>query len=48
MVQDVGVRYSMEVSGSISGNFAFDINFFCLFYSAVTALLEYLDPKILH
>ena len=37
----------MEVPGSNSGKFFFDI--FCtLVYPAVTVLLEYLDPAILH
>ena len=37
----------MEVPGLNSGKFAFDI-FVHLFYQAVTALLECLDPVILH
>ena len=37
----------MEVPGSNSGKLFFDI--FCSpFYLVVTALLEYLDPAILH
>ena len=37
----------MEIPGSNSGKFFFDI-FAHLFYPMVTALLEYLDPAILH
>ena len=37
----------MEVPGLNSGN-AFPTFFARLFYPAVTALLEYLDPMILH
>ena len=38
----------MEVPGSNSGKFFFLDIFAHLFYPAVTALLEYLDPTILH
>ena len=37
----------MEVPGSDSGNF-FSTFFAHFFYPVVTALLEYLDPTILH
>ena len=46
VVKDAGVRY-MEVPGSNSGKFF--LTFFAhLFYPVVTALLEYLNPAILH
>ena len=38
----------MEIPGSNSGKFSFPTFFAHLFYPAVTALLEYLDPTILH
>ena len=39
----------MEVPGSNSGKLFFFSTFFAhLFYPVVTALLEYLDPAILH
>ena len=48
MVQWLGMQVlGMEVPGSNSGKFFFDI-FAHLFYSTVTALLQYLDPVILH
>ena len=38
----------MEVPGSNYGKFFFSTFFAHLFYPVVTALLEYLDPAILH
>ena len=39
----------MEVPGLNSGKKKFFFNIFCApFYPTVTALLEYLDPTILH
>ena len=44
MVKDAG---GMEVSGSNSGKIFFD-SFGTPFYPVVTALLEYLNPAVLH
>ena len=38
----------MEVPGSNSGQLFFSTLFMHLFFPPVTALLEYLDPAILH
>ena len=47
VVKDAGVTVGMEVPGSNSVKF-FSTFFAQLFYPAVTVLLEYLDPMILH
>ena len=47
MVKDVSVRYGGPWFKLLYCKFFFDI-FVHLFYPAVTALLEYLDPTILH
>ena len=46
VVKDAGL--GMEVPGSNSGELFFSTFFTHLFYPAVTVLLEYLDPEILH